>query len=161
MTELEVRAFLAIMNAGSISAAAARLHVTQPALSRRIQALENELGYLLLRRRKGMRMVELTEEGTAFIPLAEKYLSLWQEAKDITRFDRNNLLNISSIGSVSAYILPPVFSRFMAAYPACRLNFHQCHSFEAYACVSTGQFDIALISDEMRAGRTPAPARRR
>ena len=44
MTELEIEAFLAIVRTGSISAAAQKLYVTQPALSRRIHALEQELG---------------------------------------------------------------------------------------------------------------------
>lgn len=52
MTELEIEAFLAIVKSGSISAAAQELYVTQPALSRRIGALEQELGYCLMNRKK-------------------------------------------------------------------------------------------------------------
>lgn len=57
MTEREIEAFLTIVRTGSISAAAEVLYVTQPALSRRIRALEQELGYQLFIRKKGLRNV--------------------------------------------------------------------------------------------------------
>ena len=56
MTEGDIEAFLAVVHAGNISAAAARLYTTQPALSRRLRALEDELGYALLVRGKGLRL---------------------------------------------------------------------------------------------------------
>ena len=67
MTEREIEAFLTIVRTGSISAAAEVLYVTQPALSRRIRALEQELGYQLFIRKKGLRNVGLTAEVKAFI----------------------------------------------------------------------------------------------
>ena len=63
MTFLEIEAFLSIVQYGSFSAAAEKLYVTQPALGRRIRALEEELGYSLFVRNKGVRHVELTRQG--------------------------------------------------------------------------------------------------
>ena len=57
MTFLEIEAFLKIVQYGSFSAAAEKLYITQPALGRRIRALEEELGYLLFIRYKGVRHV--------------------------------------------------------------------------------------------------------
>ena len=57
MTKLEVEAFLMIVKTGSISAAAQSLFVTQPALTRRVQALEEEIGYKLFERRRGIRNI--------------------------------------------------------------------------------------------------------
>ena len=65
MTFLEIEAFLNIVQHGSFSAAAEKLYVTQPALGRRIRALEEELGYTLFVRNKGVRHVELTKQGQA------------------------------------------------------------------------------------------------
>lgn len=53
MTRLEIEAFIEVVQAGSISAAAKSLYISQPALSRRIQVLESELGYQLIERKKG------------------------------------------------------------------------------------------------------------
>ncbi len=75
MTELEIEAFLTIVKTGSITAAAQRLYETQPALSRRIRALEQELGYSLMTRSKGARTVLLTPEGAACNSVAEKWKS--------------------------------------------------------------------------------------
>ncbi|WP_283607015.1 LysR family transcriptional regulator [Faecalispora anaeroviscerum] len=147
MTELEIQAFLMVVKAGSITAAAQQLYVTQPALSRRIHALEAELGYSLMERKKGMRSVELTLRGKAFVTVAEKMLAVWSEAKELAQFDSSKIFHISSVGSVSTYILPPVFLRFMKNNPDCRLVFHNHHSREAYEYIENRQTDMAFISD--------------
>lgn len=147
MTELEIQAFLMVVKAGSITAAARQLYVTQPALSRRIHALEAELGYSLMERKKGMRSVELTPRGRAFISVAEKMLAAWSEAKELAQFDSSKIFHISSVGSVSTYILPAVFLSFMKHNPDCRLVFHNHHSSEAYAYLESRGTDMAFISD--------------
>ncbi len=149
MTELEIDAFLAIVKAGNITAAAEKSFITQSALSRRIITLEKELGYTLIRRRKGVRTIELTDEGNAFVLVAEKWKAVWNEAREIVRLDRHRHLDVASVGSVSTYILPPVFCRFMGLNPEYRLSFHNYHSFEAYGYVESGQIDLAIISDDM------------
>lgn len=151
MTELEIEAFLTIVKMGNITAAAEALYVTQPALSRRMRALEDELGFSLMQRNKGVRIIELTHEGKAFIAVAEKWKAVWKEARDILKFDQNNVLNIASIGSVSTYILPSVFRQFLQKNPDYKLSFHNYHSFESYGHVESGTIDIALISDDMYA----------
>ena len=77
MTQVELSTFLAIVKYGSISLAAEKLYITQPAISRRLLSLENELGYALLERRKGKRAMELTPEGREFISVAQRWLSVW------------------------------------------------------------------------------------
>src|SRR5262245_30705744 len=65
---------------GSITKAAARLHVAQPALSRQIRLLEEELGViLLLRHRRGVRP---TKEGLDFVRSAEVLLRMAQQIRD-------------------------------------------------------------------------------
>ena len=149
MTELEIEAFLAIVRTGSISAAAQKLYVTQPALSRRIHALEQELGYSLMVRKKGVRSIELTSQGKAFISLAEKWKTVWNESRELRNPDRSRTFQIASVVSVSTYLLPNVLKRFMELRPDCSLNFHHCHSLESYGYVERGEMDLALISDDM------------
>lgn len=149
MTQSEIEAFLEIVKAGSITAAAQALFVTQPALSRRIRTLEEELGYRLMERKKGQRTIELTKKGEAFVTVARKWLNVWREAQEINTLDENSILNLCSVGSVSTYILPEVFRHFSDRSPDIRLCFHNYHSFEAYTYVSDGLTDIAFISDPM------------
>lgn len=150
MTNLEIEAFFEIIKAGSISSAAQNLYVTQPALSRRIKTLENELGYSLFFRKKGQRKIELTPKGEAFVPIAQKWLTIWQEAQELNSLDNANILNIASVGSVSSYILPRVFENIAEiADNEIRICFHNYHSFESYQYVANGLIDIALISDDI------------
>lgn len=149
MTELEIEAFLTIVRTGSISSAAQALYVTQPALSRRIHALEQELGYGLMVRRKGVRNIELTREGKAFISLAEKWKTVWSESRELGNMERSRTFHIASVGSVSTYLLPRVLERFMEQNRDCPLHFHHCHSLESYGYVENGEMDLALVSDDM------------
>lgn len=149
MTELEIEAFLAIVKNGSISAAAQELYVTQPALSRRIGALEQELGYCLMNRKKGVRSIELTREGKAFISLAEKWREMWNETRQIGTLGSRQSLHIGSVGSISTYLLPEALAGFMEQNPDCPLVFRQYHSGESYEHVEKEEVDLAFISDDM------------
>lgn len=150
MTHLEIEAFFEVIKSGSISSAAQNLYVTQPALSRRIKTLEDELGYSLFSRKKGQRNIELTVKGEAFVSIAQKWLSIWQEAQELNSLDNSNILNIASVGSVSSYILPHVLEKIAkTAGDTIRICFHNYHSFESYQYVANGLIDIALISDDI------------
>lgn len=149
MTRLEIEAFLSVIKYGSISAAAEHLYVTQPALSRRIYALEQELGYTLLHRAKGVRSITLTAEGAAFVPVAEKWNYVYQEARAISNRNQKPILNLSSIGSISTYLLPPILRQIIAEDNSYNLCFHNYHSYESYGYVESGIIDLALISDAM------------
>ena len=83
MTRTELESFLAVVQAGSLSAAAKNLYITQPALSRRIQSLEQELGYPLLQRSPGVRKATLTAQGEQFVSLATQWMGIWNEAQEI------------------------------------------------------------------------------
>lgn len=131
MTQLELQAFLAVTRTGSFSQAAQSLFISQPALSRRIRTLEEELGFRLLERQKGARSVEPTQEGRAFTPVAEHWLTLWEEARSIPQREENQVFRVASVGSVSTYILAPVLQRFLLDGTS-SLTFHQYHSLESY-----------------------------
>lgn len=147
MTPSEIQAFFEIVKSGSISTAADNLFVTQPALTRRIQTLETELGYTLFERKKGQKRIVLTDKGKSFISVAHRLEDLWQEALDIREQEHTDLLKLSAINSVSSYILPEVFRSLSNEPQKIRISFHHCHSSEAYDYVANGMVDLALISD--------------
>ena len=149
MTDLELEAFLSVIQNGSLSKAAIELYITQPALSRRIKNLENELGYELFKRGKGKKEVELTSQGELFLPLARKYLSLLKEAKQIKNNDQKETFLLASIGSVSTYLLPSILQTFLKQNDYIKLRFHIYHSFEVYKYVEEKQIDLAIVSHQM------------
>lgn len=149
MTALEIDAFLTVVNTGSITAAAEQLYITQPALSRRIAALENELGYSLMERGKGIRTVKLTEKGKAFVSIAHKWRMLWSETEGIAKLNSTQNLNVTAIGSLITYIFPNVFKKLLKNNEDLSLSIQNQHSFEAYGFVESGLTDIAFISNPM------------
>lgn len=150
MTETEIEAFLAVVNTGTISAAAESLYITQPALSRRIHALEEQLGYTLFIRNKGVRSIELTPEGTAFVGLAKKWQALFAESKDLPEaLDNKHELNFGITGSMCTYLMPSTFDKFIKMYPECHMNIHQYHSEECYRHLEEGSLHFAIVGKEM------------
>lgn len=149
MTEVEIEAFLAAATTGTISAAAKRLFITQPALSRRIHSLEEQLGYALFIRHKGIRSIELTPEGRAFLPIAERWKGLFNESKFLSQdLGLQQSFKLGVIGSMCTYIMPSTLQGFINKYPECQFTIHQHHSPECYQYVDQGLLDLALVAKE-------------
>ena len=148
MTNLEIEAFLAVVRLGSITAAAQAIFITQPALSRRLQTLEEELGYPLFRRGKGQRNIQLTEEGKAFVPVAERWRQLWRQSREIAGLSHRGKMTVAVIGSINTYLMPPVYRCFLRRFPGSSLAVTDQHSVAVYDLVASGQADLGLISDD-------------
>lgn len=149
MTYQEIEVFLAVIKMGSVSGAAQALYITQPAVSRHIRTLEQELDCSLLERGRGKRQIQLTAQGRDFVDIAKKWILLWQEAQELSCSIREQTLNVSSVSSISSYLLPNVLKHFLSENPQHALTFHDHHSSQAYTQVDAGTVDIALISDDM------------
>jgi len=149
MTLQEIEVFLSVARSGSVSAAAQSLYITQPAVSRHLNALERELDCILLHRGRGQRQVELTDQGRDFIPAAEKLRHAFREAMEVPRSGGEQTLRVSSVGSLSSYLLPGIFRTFLRSQPGSSLVFHQMSSSQSYEAVARGEMDLALISDDM------------
>ncbi len=145
MTQLELSAFLAIAKYGTISDAAEMLYISQPALSRRLRSLENELGYTLFDRRQGKKGLSLTIEGKEFISIAENWLTMWKDASNIHKKvyapEFTVILN-SSMGQHVPYAL----NDFIRNNYNIKFKYHVYHSLEAYQWVEYGRADFALVS---------------
>ena len=76
----QIHSFVTVAEEGAMVRAARRLHITQPPLSRKIAALEDELGVRLFERQP--RGVTLTSNGRRFLPYARSVLSAVSEAKE-------------------------------------------------------------------------------
>jgi DNA-binding transcriptional LysR family regulator len=114
----QLRAFLAIVDAGSLGMAAEALHVTQPALSRMVRRLEIQLGVSLFERRStGM---ELTNYGEALLPHATVLSAEGARALEQINSLRGlgqGTLRIGSVASAAIVVLPPVLDRILTQWP--------------------------------------------
>lgn len=149
MTELEIDAFLNIVKYGSITKTTEILYISQPALSRRIKSLENELQYKLFIRQKGVRNITLTPQGEAFVLIAEKWKELWLETKDISPISKNTMFHISAIDSINSYILSKVYKTFIEENNHIHLVIHNLHSQDSYKYVENKLVNLGFISDDM------------
>ena len=118
MTLKQLEYFVAIINCGSISAAAQQLHISQPPLSMQIRALEEELGVLLLER--STRVVRPTDAGQKLYEKALDILDLVKET-ETTMTDSESLVSgkliLGTISSCGSILLSSAIERFTKTYP--------------------------------------------
>src|SRR4026207_592567 len=103
-----LRYFIGVAEQENASRAALKLHVSQPALSRQVRDLEDELGFLLFER--SAKSVRLTEAGHAFLTEARAVLQRAEEAVKAARTIADGGIGELHIGyapSLTARILPP------------------------------------------------------
>ena len=115
--------FLAIANSGSITQAAEQIGVTQPALTRSLKQLENELNVMLVERKPGG--IELTPEGKILARRVKLMNLEYQHAlAEISEWSRGvrGRLNIAAGPTWICWILPPVIAEFQQAYPDIRVS---------------------------------------
>lgn len=136
--------YVILCETGSITKAAALLHRTQPAITARIQQLENELGCTLVHREKGRKTITLTPRGETFLQTAREFVALYHEI-DKTRSALSNSITISTIGSLSATIVPDICNRIIARYGT-QMSLLVYQSIEAYQMVANKQLDLAFVS---------------
>lgn len=121
----DMRHFVAVAEEGHIGRAAARLHLSQPPLTRHIQALEESLGVpLFLRTPKGMT---LTEAGHTLLEEATNLLALAQQAAERTRLAGQGMLgrlDVGLFGSGVLDVIPRILARFHQARPEVKIVLH-------------------------------------
>ncbi len=143
----QLQTFLIVASSGSFSTAAEQLFLTQPAVSKRIAALESELGSPLFDRVG--RQVGLTEAGQALLPHARAILLA---AEDGRRAIANLTAEVSGrlLLGVSHHIglhrLPPVLRRYVHRYPAVQLDLRFMESEDACQALERGELELALIT---------------
>ena len=136
--------YVILCETGSITRTAELLYKTQPAISSRIQQLEQELGYTLVHREKGKKNISLTPRGEKFLEQAHKFLALYDEM-GTAREQMANELTISSIGSLSATLVPDICNRMISTYGT-RMSLLIYQTIEAYQMVAGKQLDLAFVS---------------
>jgi DNA-binding transcriptional LysR family regulator len=154
MTLLDIETFLAITKYGNMAAASRCLHVTQPALSRRIQQLENELGYALFNREKGKRQVALTPEGYRFSRIAWKWYQLLEETDVLLSKKDANSLSIASVYSVTHPLLSCLYPSLVSE--GIQLRLYNVLSENVYLHMEQGLFDLAFVEHQDNSEQRPA-----
>jgi LysR family transcriptional regulator, benzoate and cis,cis-muconate-responsive activator of ben and cat genes len=141
-----LRYFAAVVAHGSFNRAANILHLTQPALSRQVKDLEDELGVGLLER--GKNAVTLTDAGELFYEDARDLLARADQAIQRVRGEcRNEILRVGYPPSMTAGIIPGALEKFQATVPRVRIELADLSSREMNEQAGDGRLDL-LITPE-------------
>ncbi|NTW00378.1 MAG: LysR family transcriptional regulator [Oscillochloris sp.] len=124
LSTFHLRTFLAVVESGSYSAAAQQLHLSQPAVSQQIRALEEQLGNIRLFRRVGQRMVP-THVGEELLPNARELVALAERAAQNIIALRGQVTGRVSVGctpSSGERLLPRLLAAFHEQFPTVALE---------------------------------------
>ncbi len=141
----ELRTFLAIAETGSFTRAGQRLHRSQPAISRRIVLLEQELGTPLLERIRGR--AQLTEAGRVFQPHAETALAALKDAQDAVRGLQGGLqgeVSLALVGTLADTKIVGALRKFARRADKVRLHLRTAGSTEVTNLVRRGEATLGL-----------------
>ena len=144
----QLKHFVAVVETGSISAAARHLFLAQPAISTSIKKLESELNMPLLHRRE--RGVSLTEAGQKFLQHAKQIL---QQAKDaklamqaIEGLDQGEV-EIGVPPMLGSYFFPPLLMAFKHEFPALTLNVIDSGTRRIRQKLLDGELELGVVAD--------------
>ncbi|SHL88749.1 LysR family transcriptional regulator [Vreelandella subglaciescola] len=147
MDTQSLQAFLAVANCQSFSRAAEQLHLTQPAISKRIAVLENQVNSRLFDRIG--RRITLTEAGQLLLPRAQHILL----AVDDSRRTLANLsgqvggqLSLATSHHIGLHRLPPLLRRYTQHHPDVHMALRFLDSEQAYQSVLDGTLEIAIVT---------------
>ncbi len=130
----------------SYSRAAARIHVSQPSLSRQVAALEAEIGVALLDRDK--HRVSLTAAGKAYLGRARELLGGLDEAADLARRTAQGQVGRLALGfggSAAYTLMPAVLRRFRARYPEVEVTLQQLPLTAQLDALREGRVDVGFL----------------
>lgn len=140
-------AFLLVAETGSFSLAAEKLHLTQPAVSKRVSLLEEQLQAELFDRIG--RNVSLTEAGKALLPHARTVQQALQAARQSVRDLSGEVageLRLATSHHIGLHRLPPVLSDFSQTYPGAHIDIDFMDSEQAYELILQGKAELAVVT---------------
>lgn len=142
-----LQAFLSVTATGSFSLAAEQVLVTQPAISKRIAALENDLGVRLFER-LGRRIV-LTEAGRALLPKARQIVREMEESRKLIadlQAEIGGTLQVATSHHIGLHRLPNILKAFSCRYPRVSFDLQFTGSEQGCRAVAAGEVELAVVT---------------
>jgi LysR family cys regulon transcriptional activator len=137
-----------VQNGLNITAAAKKLHTSQPGVSKQLKLLEDELGFPLFER-DGRNLSGLTPAGQEVV---DRTLRILEEVQNIRRLSAEHLdeksgsLSIGTTHTQARYVLPPVVAQFRKTYPEVDLHLHQGTTEQIADMAAADRIDFAIAT---------------
>ncbi|MFW0794016.1 LysR substrate-binding domain-containing protein [Gordonia sp. CPCC 205515] len=145
----QLRALVAVADTGSVTKAAAHLHVVQPAVTKQIRMLETELGVDLFERsRSGMR---LNASGRQVLERARRALAELDRAAEDVRSAGGDIVGLVTVGllpSAATLLAPLLVSAVADAHPGIRLRLSVGYAGHLAQWLEAGDVDVALLFEQ-------------
>lgn len=149
ITSEMIQAFLSVAQHRNITAAANSSFTTQSSLSKQIKALEEEVGTILLIRRKGYTEITLTPTGIEFLKQAQKWQEILNNMMDVQNLNIITEVSIGALDRMNSFTLPELYQTILKKHPNIRLDTHTRHSPAIYSMMESRQLDIGFVSSVM------------
>lgn len=146
-----LRSLVTVADAGAITEAAGRLGLTQPALTRRIQQLEQEFGAELLHRSRNG--AELTELGALVEREARLLIDRYDSLKQAVASHKNvegGTIRIGGGATAVSFVLPNAIAEYQREFPRVHFHVKEASSSEIAADVADGRLELGLVTQPVR-----------
>lgn len=143
----------ALYQAGSFSAAAHKLDITQPALSLQVQKLEEEIGFRLIDRSK--RPLQFTREGEIFFQKSLEILQLVEQLKSVSiemSEEISGKLFVGMIPTLAPYLVPLFIHELYSGFPNLQIDITELKTEDIIARLKLGKLDCGILSTPVSAG---------
>jgi len=141
----DIRYVLAVENAGSFSRAAEKEYISQPALSRTVKKVEQELGLLIFDR--GSFPLKLTPEGREVLAYFRRMLELQKELEnycDTRTRQKDRVVTIGAPSYFCRYVLPPIIDAYRQEHPENQFRIIETNDNELREFLNTGTADLGI-----------------
>ncbi len=137
--------FLVVARTGNMTRAAGELHLSQSALSRSLQRLEDQVGQALFVRQP--RAMVLTETGELLVGRAREILKLVEETcVEVAEVGRRGRVRLGAIPTIAPYFLPRVLASFAAARPEVAVTVQEDTTDQLMRRCLHGEVDLAVVA---------------
>ena len=154
----QLQTFVTVASEGSMTAAADKLFLTQPAVSQQMKNLEDELGVELIVR--GAKQIKMTAQGEVLYEHAKKILSLVQQAEVSIKSVGAQLhgeLRIGTLNSIGLHLMSPVVSRLLKYNPDFKIKVDYATGEALIQSYKKGELDILVLPDVEKNFKTSLP----
>ncbi|MFB4204981.1 HTH-type transcriptional regulator CynR [wastewater metagenome] len=153
MNLTQLRSLIAVAEAGSFTAAAESVGITQSGMSQALRALEETLGTtLLVRQRHGVELTAFGERALAHARSAFSHLEAMRREAAMAAGEEAGSIRIAAFPSVYATILPPLLRRYRSLYPDVAVVALETDDREVEAWLAAGTIDLGVVLNPPRDG---------
>ena len=156
-----LKIFCDLVETQSFSQAAERNFVTQSAVSQQVRGLEEKFKRRLLERVRGRREVRVTDAGQSFYEESRSVLAAFKGLQERMRALEgavSGTVRVATVYSIGLHELPPVVRRFMAQYPAAKIDLEYSRTTRIVRDVLSGAIELGIVAyPEKRRGLAIVP----